>query len=111
MNPKFDQLAPPSIEYCQRPSARSTACPRTATPANWFCAGLPASVGSLKLAKNRLATVAPPGDTVSSLTAASTADPLACGASLTAVPVTFLLPVSGAATPSLTLVAMLKLAL
>ena len=87
MTPKLFQLLPPSIEYCQRPCAATTDWPRTATPANWFWPGLPASAALLKLPPYIAAILAPPGEVASSRTGDRLAAPLATGASLTGVTV------------------------
>ena len=72
----------------------------------------PAGLAKSTRLETRVPT-APEGAPASSATVASAGDWLAfsTGASLTAVPVKFLVPVRAGATPSLTLVAMLKLPL
>ena len=95
MAPRFDQLPPASIEYCQPPWLGSTDWPRTATPAMSS-----PSAGSLKLPATSDNTVAPAGDSVSSATAASVALPVASGASLTAPTVNEMLSESVRPAPS-----------
>ena len=73
--------------YSHVPCEAEAVLETTATPAKVFAELPPDTVSklSLKLAPNKLDTVAPVGAEVSSLTVASVAEPLATGVSLTAV--------------------------
>ena len=74
------------VEYCHDPLAESEVYAVIAIPASVLAVEplVTVSVTSLKLPVNRLVTVAPAGEAVSSFTAVSVELPLATGASFTA---------------------------